>query len=73
MYDVNYLYEMLVDLNMFTEEELNLITCINGFSIETLDACLYARYGSSVEQFLEELEENDEYEYDDDEDEEEEE
>ena len=74
MYNVEELYDKLLELELFTEEELNLIININGFSIDTLDACLYARYGSSVEQFLEELgldEEEEEEELEDEEEEEE--
>ena len=49
------LYDQLIDLNLFTEEELNLITCINGFTVETLNNCLFARYGyRDLSQMLEE-------------------
>lgn len=73
MYDINYIYDLLIELGMFTEEELQLVTCINGFSIETLSDCLFVRYGYDVEQFIEELEENAEEEEEDKEEEEEEE
>jgi len=68
--NVEELYDKLLELELFTEEELRLIININGFSIDTLDACLYARYGSSVEQFIEELglEEEEEEELEDEED-----
>lgn len=50
-----YLYETLIEKEMFTEEELNLITSINGSSVETLNDCIYARYGyRSLEQMLDE-------------------
>ena len=51
-----YLYDMLVELNIATEEELNLafnITDICWF--DTLNRVLYARTGyRSLEQYLEE-------------------
>ena len=51
------LFELLIDLNLFTEQELQLVTCINGFSMETLSDCLFCRYGYDAEQFLEEMQE----------------
>ena len=49
--DVNEVYAYLVDNNLFTEDELNLVTCINGYTLETLNGCIYARYGyHSLEQ-----------------------
>lgn len=59
--DVNYIYDLLIELGMFTKEELDLVIYINGFNFDTLEDCLYARYGyRSVDQFLEELEESEE-------------
>ena len=45
MRKVNELYEKLIDGEYFTASELDLITCINGYSIDTLNDCIYARYG----------------------------
>jgi hypothetical protein len=45
MIDVAELYETLVDEELFTEDELRLITDINGYSIDTLNDCIFARYG----------------------------
>jgi hypothetical protein len=51
MKDVNDLYNELIELDYFTNDELDLITSINGWSIETLNDCIYARYGyHSLEQ-----------------------
>ena len=44
MEDVNTLYTDLIVGGYFTDEELNLVTDINGWSIETLNDCIYARY-----------------------------
>ena len=56
-YGVDDVYNLLIDLGMFTKEELDLLTYINGFNFQTLEDALYCRYGyGSVDQFLEELE-----------------
>ena len=43
--NVNELWDQLLELELFTYEELQLLTNINGFSIETLNDAIYARYG----------------------------
>ena len=54
--EFNELYEYLTESEMFTTEELELITCINGANIEVLNDALYARYGyHDIEQMNEEL------------------
>ena len=70
-YGVDDIYQLLIDLDMFTEAELKLLTYINGFNIETLEDALYCRYGiRSVDQLLEELQEEEEEEdWEDDEEE----
>ena len=45
MSDVYKLYNDLIACAYFTEAELDLVTTINGFSVETLNDCIYARYG----------------------------
>ena len=45
MEDVNKLWDKLIEQELFTEEELRLVTDINGYSVETLNDCIYARYG----------------------------
>ena len=50
--DINLLYDILIDWDLFTSEELNLITKINGYNLKTLENCLFARYGCSLEQFI---------------------
>lgn len=50
-------YELIVH-ELFTQDELELITNINGFTVETLNDCIFARYGyRDLEQMLEEEEE----------------
>jgi hypothetical protein len=41
----NELWAELVSRGLFTNRELQLLTSINGFSIETLNRALYIRYG----------------------------
>lgn len=41
----NELWNELVERDLFTEEELKLITNINGNSVEVLNDCIFARYG----------------------------
>jgi|LSQX01.1.fsa_nt_gb hypothetical protein len=60
-YSVDDVYNLLIDLNMFTKEELDLLTYINGFNFDTLEDALYCRYGyRSADQLLEELQEEEE-------------
>lgn len=43
--DVNDLWDVLVGDDLFTYEELKLLTNINGYSIETLNDAIFSRYG----------------------------
>ena len=53
--DVNVLWDALIDDELFTWDELRLLTCINGFNVETLNDAIYARYGfRDYEQMMEE-------------------
>lgn len=45
MEEVNKLYNQLVDGGYFTDDELQLATHIGGYDIETLNDCIYFRYG----------------------------
>ena len=56
-YSVNDIYELLIDLGLFTRGELDLLTYVNGFNFDTLEDALYCRYGyRTIEQFILELE-----------------
>ena len=47
-------WDYLVDSGIATEEELQLVTSINGYNTETLDSVLYVRTGyRDLEQFEE--------------------
>ena len=41
----NELWDLIIDNNIATEDELNLISYINGWNIETLNDVLYVRTG----------------------------
>ena len=55
-YDVNYYYEWLLGNDYFTEAELQLITNMLGYKIETFNLAVYCRYGyRTVQDFLEDI------------------
>jgi len=58
----NEIYEYIVDKGIASEEALNLITSINGYSVDTLNDVIYALTGyRSMEQLEgEDEEDNDE-------------
>jgi hypothetical protein len=45
MENTTKLFNALIDGEYFNEQELHLITAINGYSVDTLNDCIYARYG----------------------------
>ncbi len=48
------LYDYLIDMSICTENELALLTSINGTNSDTLEAALYSRTGyRSLEQITE--------------------
>ena len=52
--NIDDIYNALIDGSYFTESELDLLTCINGYNIETLNDAIYARYGyRDYEQLIE--------------------
>lgn len=58
-YSINEIWEYLIEQQIATEEELQLITDINGYNEQALNDVLYARTGyRDIEQIKEE--ENDE-------------
>ena len=51
--DVSILWDELLDQELFTNEELQLITNINGLSVDTLNDAIYSRYGyRDLEQMM---------------------
>ena len=43
--DTETAFEALIEAGVATEDELELVTRINGYSLDTLEAVLYARTG----------------------------
>ena len=53
--DIAKLWDLIVEYGVATEEELQLVTSINGYSLEALIDVIYARTGYSIEQFIEDI------------------
>jgi hypothetical protein len=54
MEQVAKLFSKLIDLNIATENELKLITGVNGYSIDTLNSVIYYKTGyRDLEQYEE--------------------
>ena len=50
--DLNKYYDKLIYHNIATEEEIRLVTSINGWNLETFNDILYSRTGfRSIEQY----------------------
>ena len=50
------IYNYLTENQFFTDDELILLCCINGHTVETLNDAIYARYGfRTFEALLEDL------------------
>lgn len=65
--DVDELYEELTERGLFTNDELKLLTKINGYSVETLNDAIYARHGyRTLSQMLGKDDEEDDFEDDND-------
>jgi hypothetical protein len=43
--NVAYVWDYLIEAGLFTEAELQLVTCINGLCVDVLNCCIYVRYG----------------------------
>tara|TARA_Y100000401_G_scaffold38325_1_gene28917 strand:+ start:14500 stop:14676 length:177 start_codon:yes stop_codon:yes gene_type:complete len=41
----NQLYDYLIDFEIVTEQEMALVTSINGTNLDTMESILYARTG----------------------------
>lgn len=58
---VSELYNELIEQGLFTNDELKLLTNINGLSIDTLNDAIYSRFGyRDYNQFMESENENNE-------------
>ena len=43
--NIEYVWALLVDMEIATDEELQLVTSINGYNMVTLNEVIYARTG----------------------------
>lgn len=43
--NIEYVWELLVNMEIATDEELQLVTSINGYNIDTLNDVIYVRTG----------------------------
>lgn len=50
--ELDYCYNWLLEMQFFTESELELITNMYGYNIETLNLAVYARCGYQTVQDL---------------------
>ena len=62
-YTKEEIWDYLLEAEIATEEELCLVTCINGWTVETLESIIYAR---TAYRSLEQLKAEDEDEEEDD-------
>ena len=42
---MNKIYDFIVNNSIATEQEVNLVTCINGYNKEALNSIIYAKIG----------------------------
>ena len=49
-------WDLLIEYGVATQEELELVTCINGYNIDALNDVIYARTGyRNIDQLTEEI------------------
>ena len=54
--NLDYIWERIVEMDIATDEELSLVTSINGYNEESLNDVIYVRTGyRSIEQLMEEI------------------
>ncbi len=52
--DLTYTFDLIIELGIATDEELELITGINGYNIDTLNDVIFYRTGyRDIEQYIE--------------------
>ena len=53
---VDEVWDLLIEYGVATQEELELITCINGYNMNTMNSVIYARTGyQNIEQIQDEI------------------
>ena len=56
MKETNKAWDYVVETGIATEEELRLVTCINGYNMESINSVIYVRTGYHDIEQLEECE-----------------
>ena len=52
---IEQIWDLLIDYNIATQDELALVTSINGYTIDTLNSIIYARTAcQNIEQLMKE-------------------
>ena len=55
-YNIEQVWDLLLQYDIATENELKLVTTINGYNIDSLNDIIYARTGlRDIEQLLDEI------------------
>ena len=55
---IDEVWDLLIEYGIANKEELELVTCINGYNMDTMNSIIYARTGyRDIEQLEDELEE----------------
>lgn len=53
---IDEVWDLLIEYGVATQEELELVTCINGYNIDILNDVIYARTGfRNLDQLMEEV------------------
>ncbi len=54
MKNLEEIWEEIIEFGIATNEEIELITCINGYSLDTLNSIIYTRTGyRTIDQYKE--------------------
>lgn len=54
---INEVWDLLIEYGVATQEELELVTCINGYNMDTMNSVIYARTGyQNIDQLQDEIE-----------------
>ena len=57
MYSISEIWDLIIEYGIATKEELELVTCIDGYNIDTLECVIYVRTGHrNIEQLIKEVE-----------------
>ena len=59
---LNHMYDTILELELATFEELELVTCINGFNEQAMNDIVYVREGyQTLDQYLEYINDQGQY------------